>query len=128
MWDKNLLKKDLKTFGWFLILCLIIIYICHFFDIPLCPVQRIFHYPCPFCGTTRASILLLTGHFKEALEMNPLIYECILLCIIFPLFRYKYKKDWIIITYLGFMIISSIFVYIYGMIHFFPIKEPFVPL
>ncbi|MFZ9981845.1 MAG: DUF2752 domain-containing protein [Cyclobacteriaceae bacterium] len=38
----------------------------------VCPVKSIAGIPCPGCGTTRAGIAFLNGHFYEALLINPL--------------------------------------------------------
>jgi len=37
-----------------------------------CLFTLIFHHHCPGCGMTRAFDLLWTGHFRQALAMNPL--------------------------------------------------------
>jgi len=39
---------------------------------PLCLFRLTTGIPCPGCGTTRAGLALLTGHFAEALRHNPL--------------------------------------------------------
>ena len=124
MINKERLKQDWKRFGWFGISVLIFIYICQFLDIPLCPVKFFTGYPCPFCGTTRASILLLTGHFIEALRMNPLVYECILFGIIFFLCRYVWDHPRIILISLICIAVITCIVYMLGMYTYFPNVEP----
>jgi len=37
----------------------------------VCPLKSIAGIPCPGCGTTRAGIAFLNGHFFEALLINP---------------------------------------------------------
>lgn len=39
-------------------------------NIVVCPVQLLFHIPCPGCGVTRATMLFLRGHIREALSLN----------------------------------------------------------
>ena len=41
---------------------------------PTCPVRIVLHVPCPSCGLTRATLLALSGHFREALAMHPLVF------------------------------------------------------
>jgi hypothetical protein len=42
------------------------------FPLSPCPFKLLTGYPCPGCGGMRATTLLLHGHAREALEMNPL--------------------------------------------------------
>lgn len=41
--------------------------------IPLCPFALVFSLPCPGCGLSRATGLLLTGHLGAALAVHPLV-------------------------------------------------------
>lgn len=43
----------------------------HFFGLTLCPLKRLTGIPCPTCGTTRACLLLLRGHPRDAFAMQP---------------------------------------------------------
>jgi hypothetical protein len=38
----------------------------------ICMFRELTHLPCPSCGTTRAVMLLLSGHFLESAMVNPL--------------------------------------------------------
>ena len=38
----------------------------------VCLIKNISDIPCPSCGSTRAIIALLSGHFSESLLINPL--------------------------------------------------------
>ena len=49
---------------------------------PFCVFHKITGIPCPGCGGTRASRLLLSGDFTAAIMMNPL---SVLICIIIPI-------------------------------------------
>lgn len=37
----------------------------------VCLFKRIYHIPCPTCGSTRAVIEVFQGHLKEAFMLNP---------------------------------------------------------
>ncbi len=38
----------------------------------VCLIKNVTGYPCPACGTTRASMFFIHGYLKESLLMNPL--------------------------------------------------------
>lgn len=40
-------------------------------QIIVCPSKLLFHIPCPGCGVTRATLLWMHGHIKDALFLNP---------------------------------------------------------
>lgn len=40
---------------------------------PLCPSAGLFGLPCPGCGLTRATLLLLSGEFSAAYGLHPLV-------------------------------------------------------
>ena len=42
--------------------------------IPVCPTATLFGIPCPGCGLTRASLLLLSGDVHGALGLHPLVF------------------------------------------------------
>ena len=49
--------------------------------ITVCPSKLIYHIPCPGCGVTRATLLLLKGHVADSLTMNPnCLFAIIFLC------------------------------------------------
>ena len=93
----------------------------------ICFSVIMFGIPCPACGLTRASILLLSGHIQDSLEMHPLLILIIIGLLLYPLLkrvtaRYKFFINvYIIIT-------ISIFIcfYIYRMYIYFPHKEPMI--
>ncbi|MEW6161319.1 MAG: DUF2752 domain-containing protein [Verrucomicrobiota bacterium] len=43
-----------------------------FVPVPLCGMQRVFHLPCPFCGSTRALGAWAQGQWMTAFALNPL--------------------------------------------------------
>jgi len=43
-----------------------------FCEVPLCPLARFAHIPCPGCGLTRATLALLHGDLATALSLHPL--------------------------------------------------------
>lgn len=56
-----------------------------------CPYAILFGRSCPACGLTRSGILILTGHFSEALALNPCI--CLWGTLLFYGLVYRYILD-----------------------------------
>lgn len=44
------------------------------FSIPVCPTATIFHFPCPGCGLSRATMALLRGDFAVAFRIHPAVF------------------------------------------------------
>jgi len=42
-------------------------------EFPICPTAGLLGLPCPGCGLTRATLLLLQGEFAQALAFHPLV-------------------------------------------------------
>ena len=51
----------------------------------VCPSKLIYHIPCPGCGMTRATLLVIHGHWADAIRMNPNVVICMVGIIIFPI-------------------------------------------
>lgn len=49
-------------------------------NVIVCPSKLLYNLPCPGCGITRASILLMKGDFIDAIQLNPnviLVFVCL---------------------------------------------------
>ncbi|MFP9100740.1 DUF2752 domain-containing protein [Flavobacterium sp. RHBU_24] len=53
--------------------------------ITVCPIKNITGIPCPSCGTTRAVIAIIYGHFSKAAFINPLGYLAAAFMAVLPL-------------------------------------------
>ncbi len=61
-----------------------------------CLFKRIYHIPCPACGSTRAVMEVFQGHLKEAFMLNPngLLLTAILIALpLWLLYDGVLKKD-----------------------------------
>lgn len=92
----------------------------------MCPSVWMAGLPCPACGMTRAGMLVLTGHFREAAYLQPFIYGIFAFAVLLVVYRYILLKDslrWVR-WYLTVMGICMILFYIYRMVRFFPDTYP----
>ena len=85
------LKKDLSENKIALIIIVISLIVMEVLFHTLCPFYAIFHFPCPGCGLTRASLLILTGRFSESLSYNPTAIFWIISIACFIIDRYVKK-------------------------------------
>lgn len=83
--------------------------------------------PCPGCGITRAAKLMLTGHWKESLQMHPLLLLVIFGVIGYPIIK-KVLKNYILFVKIYVIISLVIFIgfYIYRMKVYYPNIQPMV--
>lgn len=58
----------------------------------VCPWLILTGIPCPGCGLTRAGLLLLSGHFIKAWQMNPAIYLWAPFLVYLCFYRYILAK------------------------------------
>jgi hypothetical protein len=81
------MNSDWKLLGCLYLLGFIWVGINYAFDLHLtvCPTKLVWHVPCPGCGLTRASSLLLEGNFADAIKMNPNIIIVAPAAILFPI-------------------------------------------
>ncbi|MCL2592268.1 MAG: DUF2752 domain-containing protein [Defluviitaleaceae bacterium] len=88
MFNKNKIYKPI------ILVSFIIVYYFlsnHFFGF-FCPLMAFIGVPCPFCGMTRAGILMLTFNFRESFAMHPLLVPTVILILTYFLFKVKYPK------------------------------------
>ncbi len=87
----------------------------------------LFGIPCPTCGITRATKLLITGHFRESYQMHPLLILVIFGFVCYPIIKkllnnYRFFIKSYVIICIGIFVIF----YIYRMKMFYPNMEPMV--
>jgi hypothetical protein len=44
------------------------------FEVPVCPAALLFGIPCPGCGLTRATLALMSGDVRRAVDFHPLVF------------------------------------------------------
>ncbi len=97
--------------------------------IPVCPLVLMTGLPCPGCGMTRAALLFLSGHWRQAFVMHPFFYVLLVLAAAFAVSRYilghTARPAWTAAVLL-LLVAAAIFFYLYRMIRFFPDRAPMV--
>lgn len=77
------------------LIVLIVTILSSLLNFKICLINNLFHFPCPGCGMTRSFILLLKGHFIEALKYNfilPIVLVIYVAIIVWNIEDYKSKK------------------------------------
>lgn len=121
------IKELVKNYWLGCVLALVAMIVIDHFLGTICLSTILLGIPCPSCGITRATILMLTGHFRESLQMHPLL-PIVIFGVLGSLFiKIKLKKYLFLIKY--YVIIAvAVFVifYIYRMKLYYPDVEPMV--
>lgn len=120
------LLKDIREYG---MVCILIVVYVAVLSIVLgtpCPIRLSTGLPCPGCGITRAAVLLLTGRWRQAWRMNPVIFPIALAVLYYGMDRYLLGRKakgikWIVIGIAGMLLA----VYVLHMVCYFPGREPY---
>lgn len=116
-----------KKYGFALILCIIALTIINLLFDTVCLSMIFFGIPCPACGITRATKLMMLGQFQKSFEMHPLLILVILGVLLYPIMK-KFAKNGRL--YINLYVIMSVIIficfYIYRMQMYFPSVEPMI--
>lgn len=92
-----------------------------------CPSVIFCGLPCPGCGMTRAALCVMTGRWRQAWQLNPVVFPIMLTALYFAVNRYLLGHSakgmkWL----LAFDGALLIIVYLVRMYLYFPHREPYV--
>jgi hypothetical protein len=121
----KILRVLIKRYGVAIALCIATLYLMNRLFKTVCFSILLLGIPCPACGITRATKLLLTGQIKKSFNMHPLLILVIIGIILTLIIKFKLKNyRFFIKPYV--IICLSIFVgfYLYRMITYYPNVEP----
>lgn len=123
----QMFKSDIKNLGIIVIAFYIVSELLKYTFGTVCTLKLFCGLPCPFCGITRAAILLMKLKFKEALQMQPLIIFVIIGVVLYIILRYFWNEYLYLFKYYVIMVlVLFVFVYFVRMKIFFPNKEPYI--
>lgn len=124
-WD--VLRNDLTVIIPAVLIGTIVVYGATFLGITLCPLKSTIGLPCPLCGGTRASILIMKFRFIDAFRMSPVVYLLGIFILIWAYSRYVQDLGKIVKYSFRTLIVSTLVIYAIGMFTKFPNIEPYVP-
>ena len=76
---KGRLRRDITTYGRMAVAFAATMLAMNVLIGHTCTFRLVAGIPCPWCGITRATALLLTGHFSDSWQMHPMAVFYILL-------------------------------------------------
>lgn len=92
-----------------------------------CPLVIFCGFPCPGCGVSRAALCFLTGRWRTAWQLNPVIFPMALFAVYFCVCRYLLgRKVRGIRVLLGLLFALLFVVYCVRMYLYFPGRVPYV--
>lgn len=118
---------DIKQYGIAGVLLLIYAVVVNLMFHAFCPSVIFCGLPCPGCGITRAAVCVMTGRWRQAWQLNPVIFPIMVTTVYFAWNRYLLGirakgLKWCLILDAALLII----VYIVRMYLYFPNREPYV--
>ncbi len=119
------IREDIKNFGRGMGLAVAYVLGGLFLGISPCPMVLLTGFPCPGCGMSRAAVLFLKGHWKEAWQMHPFIYIVLILAVLAFIQRYIWGRSLSAIGRAAVLTaLLAIGFYIYRIVKFFPCQAP----
>lgn len=117
----NRIFSDLRMIRIPLLILLIYALFANYFFNSFCPFKVFYGIPCPACGMSRATLMIVTGHLKEAFEFQPVTYIADFMIVVYFFNRYVRNADNRSST-LGIIVscIIAILYYVYKMSTYFP--------
>ncbi|MCM1122263.1 MAG: DUF2752 domain-containing protein [Eubacterium sp.] len=121
------IASDVKEYGMagvvFIAYAVIVNLIFHAF----CPLVIFSGFPCPGCGVTRAAVCLVTGRFRQAWQLHPVVFAVMLTAVYFCVNRYLLGRKAIGIKWMvAAVFVLLVGVYLVRMCRYFPDRAPYV--
>lgn len=93
----------------------------------VCPARLLLGIPCPGCGLTRATVLLLKGDIHDSLLYNPFLLPLLAGGLLFLYEHYVLeRKARLFSVYIAVCIFLMVVVYIIRMKYWFPDRPPMI--
>lgn len=121
------IAEDIKQYGIAGVILLLYTVMVNLIFHAFCPSVIFCGLPCPGCGITRAAVCAMTGRWRQAWQLNPVVFPIVLTALYFAWNRYllgrraKWLK-WCLALDAALLIIT----YLVRMYLYFPNREPYV--
>ena len=122
---KGRLRRDITTYGRMAVAFAATMLAMNVLIGHTCTFRLMAGIPCPWCGITRATALLLTGHFSDSWQMHPMAVFYILLGLLFLVYRYVGRLGAVFWISLAAVFAATVVVYIVRFPEMFPGSPPF---
>lgn len=121
------ITADVKEYGMAVVVLMIYTFFTNLLFHAFCPLIIFSGIPCPGCGVSRATAYFLTGRWRQAWQMNPMVFPVVLAAVYFAWNRYLLGRKAagikvIIVT----LILLMIVVYGVRMYLYYPDRAPYV--
>lgn len=121
------IMADIKEYGMAAVAVLIYAAAVNLIFHAFCPLVIFCGFPCPGCGVSRAAICFITGHWRQAWELNPVVFPIALVAGYFFLNRYLLgRKVRGIKVLIAVVMALLVVVYCVRMYFYFPNRVPYV--
>lgn len=121
------ISADFKEYGIAIVALILYTVISNLLFHAFCPLIILSGVPCPGCGISRATVCFLTGRWKQAWQLNPMVFPIMTAAVYFGWNRYMLGRQAkgikaVIAVVLGLMII----VYGVRMYMYYPNRVPYI--
>lgn len=120
-------SADLREYGMAFVALIMYTVVVNLVFHAFCPLIIFCGIPCPGCGVSRATVCFLTGRWKQAWQLNPMIFPIVFTAFYFGWSRYlmgRQVKGMKTIT----AVILAMMVIVYGvrMYLYYPDRVPYI--
>ena len=121
------IASDMKEYGMAGVALILYTFFVNLVFHEFCPMIIFCGLPCAGCGVTRAAVYLVTGRWRQAWQMNPVIFPIALTAVYFAGNRYLLgRKVKGIKGLLALIMVLLVVIYLLRMYLYFPNREPYV--
>lgn len=119
--------KVIKNYWLSILIIVIALLLLNYIFGSVCPSVIFLGIPCPACGLTRATTLLITGHLRESFNMHPLLLLILIGILLYPLLKRTTKNYKLFINIYEIITLTTFLCfYFYRMQNYYSEVEPMI--
>lgn len=121
------ISADIKEYGMAIVALMLYTFFANLVFHAFCPLIIFSGIPCPGCGVSRATAYFLTGRWRQAWQMNPMVFPIALAAVYFGWNRYLLGRKAVgIKAIIIALLVLMIVVYGVRMYLYYPDRVPYV--